>query len=230
MALIDDFLPEVSPEVPGCPLPSITIAIRNSLIEFCKDSLYWAVDLDPINIEAGVHTYDLDSPETDSNIAGVLVASHDGVPLDQVSEDLLDLNWPQYLNLYKNVLRYGISDPWRTVTSTKPCLYLLPNPRQIRLVGIPETSLANGLTIKAGIKPDPTAEEVGDIIYEDYHEAIAHGALYRLLMQNGKKWTDKKSAADYKMLFEDAIAEAKGKRLASHTRQDQVALRTTTYY
>lgn len=230
MANLEDFLPEVSPEVIGCPEPSIIIAIRNSAIEFCEKSLYWAVNLDPIDIVANQHTYPLDSPETDSLVASVLVAMHDGQPLDPTSEDLLDLNWPTYQNKYKNVLRYGLGDPWRTVVVTKPALFYSPTPREIRMVGIPEASLVDGLTIKAGVKPNPTADDVGDIIYEDYHETIAWGALYRLMSQSNKAWTDKKMAVDYRGLFEEKVSEAKGRRLSGYNRQDQGVIRTKVYY
>jgi hypothetical protein len=230
MATIDDFMPEVSPEVNGCPEPSIIIAIRNSLIEFCEKSLYWAVNLDQINVVAGKHTYDLVSPESDSFIAGILVASHEVVPLVPTTEDLLDLEWPSYINKYKNVLRYGLGDPWRATTSEKPALFFSPTHREIRLVGIPTADLAGGLTIKAGLKPSRDSEEVGDIVYEDYSEQIAWGALYRLMMQPNKKWSNKKSAIDYKALFDQSVSEAKGRRLAGFHRQDQGVIRSKTYY
>jgi len=230
MANLDDFLPEISPEVAGCPEPSIIIAARNSVIEFCEKSLYWAVNLDPIDVVANEHTYPLDSPESDSIVTGILVAMHDGMPLDPTSEDLLDLEWPSYQNKYKNVLRYGLGEPWRTTVVTKPALFFGPTPREIRLVGIPEASLVDGLTIKAGIKPNPTSEEVGDIVFEDYHEAIAWGALYRLLMQAGKAWANKEMAVSYKALFDEKVNEAKGRRLAGYNRQDQGVIRTKVYY
>ena len=230
MAQLDDLLPEISPEAPGAPEPSIIIAARNAVIEFCEKSLYWAAQADPVDIEAGVHTYDLDSPESDSIVAGVLLASHDGTPLDRVSEDQLDLDWPSYQNKYRDVLRYGLSEPWRQVTATKPCMYLCPTPREIRLVGIPEASLTGGLTMKVGVKPNPQSEEFGEVLYEDYHEALAWGALYRLLMQPSKAWSNPQAATTYKVIFDQKINEAKGRRLASFTRQDTVTLRSKTYY
>ena len=230
MARIDDFIPEVAMNALGCPDPMMEKAVINSLREFCKESLYWAADADPIDVEAGVHTYELESPESDSLVSGILMIAYDGKPLVPTSEDLLDLQWPSFQQKYNRNFNSSASTPWRHVVSSIPAAYYQPTSRTVRLVGIPETSLAGGLTMKVGLIPTIDADEVGDIIYEDYSEAISYGALYRLLIQPKKEWTNREGAAAYKLLFDQAMSEAKTKRLSGFTRQDHVALRTTPYW
>lgn len=224
----EDFLPDVMIDVPGCPEPVAVNALRHALEEFCRKSLWWTADISPIDVIAGVHTYDLVSPVIDTVVAGILRISHDGHKLDPMSEDWLDNEWPRVITLYPS-LTTTRATPWDQVTSDIAQVFLQPTPRTVRLIGIPTTDLTGGITAKVGIAPTATSTEVDDTL-ADYREAIANGAKYRLLMQPNKEWTDRDGAPAYKTLFDASVSEAKSLRLRSHARDDQTVIRTTPYW
>lgn len=226
--ILDDFLQDVLIDVAACPEPVALNAVRHALEEFCRKSLWWTADIDPIDVVAGVHTYDLVSPVLDTVVAGIQRIAHDGHKLDPISEDQLDNEWPRVVTLYPS-LNTTRATPWDQVTSDIAQVFLQPTPRTVRLLGIPTADLAGGITAKVGIAPTAESTEVDDIL-ADYREAIANGAKYRLLMQPNKEWTDRDGAPAYKTLFDEKVSEAKSLRLRSHARDDQVVIRTTSYW
>lgn len=224
----EDFLPDVMLDVPGCPEPVAVNALRHALEEFCRKSLWWTADIDPVDVVAGVHTYDLVSPVLDTVVAGILRIAHDGHKLGPISEDQLDNEWPRVVTLYPS-LNTTRATPWDQMTSDIAQVFLQPTPRTVRLLGIPTTDLAGGITAKVGIAPTAETADVSDLL-ADYREAIANGAKYRLLMQPNKEWTDRDGAPAYKALFDEKVSEAKSLRLRGHTRDDQTVIRTTPYW
>lgn len=60
----ESYLPEVLPFISkGVPEPFATKAIRDAAIDFCKRSLAWSQELDPVPAVAGNADYDLDTPD-----------------------------------------------------------------------------------------------------------------------------------------------------------------------
>lgn len=193
-----DFLPEIMPEVIGCPVPVVVNAIRNTVIEFCKKSTWLRQDLDPISITATYHTYDLEPP-TDTRVASLTWVGYAGEEITRKAESQLDY----------------IDDKWPSRTGV-PKYYFLPTMDEIRVVPTPESNYTDGLTLRAALCPTPASTECDSGIYNDWHEEIAAGAKMRLMAMRKKPWSDKAQSDYYGMQFADAVARAKRAAEASN--------------
>lgn len=95
----------------------------------------------------------------------------------------------------------------------KPCPqgYQLDDLHHITLLGgyVPSRSAEEDLRIQAVLTVTNETCEIPKDMAEEFEEALTDGALYYLLKQKGKKWTDFKLATFYKDQFQGKIASAK---------------------
>jgi hypothetical protein len=171
----DDFVSEVRPEVLKCPDPLIIREIRKGCRDLAQDAYVWEYTHDPIYVRANVAEYDLDPPSC-ADIIQVIWAQHDTNILVPTSVAELD-EWN------------GNSD-WRTQTDTQAQWYYQPTHKTIRLVYTPSVSLAQGLNLIVLLKPTRDADEVDEIFYDEYLEAIGSYAKWKLMIMPGKPWTN----------------------------------------
>ncbi len=224
MATLDDFFPEVLPEVEGCPKMMVRNAIRSAIIRFCEVSKYITQELTPINIVADTHTYTL-TPPTGSLIETVIRANIAGYPaLTFMSEDTLDREWSEFFGDTS-------ATDWRVYTQDRPEVFHQPTRSSIRLIGIPTTAITAGLEAKVALRPTHDATTVDDRLRDEFHEQIGRGAKARLLAMPEKNWTDLKMAAYYLTKFEsEDIPDAEARGLRNHSRNNETILRTRAYY
>lgn len=227
------YLPEVLPWVPGCPESVALSKIRNSAIQFCERSTIWRADHAAINVAALTHTYDLVSPVLNARIHKVVHAAHDGYPLNEMSEDELDLKWPKLGGTYPNLSDSVASTPWRKYEADRANLYTQPggDPTKIRLIGIPNTALVSGLEVKLALKPLPNAEDGDDRLYYDWYQQIAAGALAQLLAVP-EEWADKHRNlfAHYSGLFEKGVMDATARAATGNVTNHRAVGRTRSYF
>jgi hypothetical protein len=189
----EQFFSNVMPEVPGCPEITAFNAIQNAAIEFCEKSLILQVDHDPVTVLAGIVDYDLEPP-TDTLVVKVMRAWLEGNELTPLAPDLV--KGPE---VYNRLFSSYQSQP------TTPSAFLQKDPRTVSVWGLPDKKYTNGLTMRVAIKPTRAAEVIDDLIYEDYYEAIASGALSRLLNSQGKPYSSRDGAAVAERQFRQAI-------------------------
>lgn len=227
------YLPEVLPWVPGCPEAVALSKVRNSAIQFCERSTIWRADHAAIDIEAAKHTYDLTSPVENARIHKVVHAAHDGFPLDEMSEDELDLKWPKLGGQYPNLQDLTTSTPWRQIESDRANLYHQPSgdPTKIRIIGIPTAAKVAGLEVKLALKPLPNAEDGDDRLYFDWYQQIAAGALAQLLAVP-EEWANKHRNlfTYYSNQFEAGVREAKGRAATGNSTNHRAVGRSRTYF
>ena len=65
------FFPYLIPLIPHVPDPVAEQAVRDACIEFCKESLIWREQMDPLSSIKGEPVYELDVP-TEANLAHVI--------------------------------------------------------------------------------------------------------------------------------------------------------------
>lgn len=206
---LDLFLPDILPNVNGCPDALARNAVLNALREFFDRTLAWRVMLDPITVTIGISNYDIDVP-SGSALSQVLEFYYDGEKVepttrtDVAAQDALWRSNP------------GPIQGWYTENVTT--LVLLPEP---------DFTKSNGVELYVALKPSKDATTVDDWILNEYDEDIAHGALARLCAVPEKFWTNGKLAEYHQEKFNTAIASTAAKAAKGRTR---AALRTRVYY
>ena len=166
--LWEQFLDYVLPDVPGCSLPAANIAIRQAAIAFCEQSLAYKTSHNPIAVVAGTAEYDFQPPD-ETVVHVITYAKFDDTELQcRVGE-------------------YGISNPdWRSEEGTPK--YIFGGMTSLTLIPLPDVS--GTLTMIVALKPSPTADGIDDNIFNEFREAIVHGALSRLMLSPKKPYTD----------------------------------------
>ena len=199
--LYEAFLPEVMPDLPGCPEPMVINAIRNAAIEFCERSWAWRVDLDPIDAIANQAVYDL-SPPNSSVVCHVIYVDFMGKQLFPATPDQLNDIWRG----------------WRTVKNVQPTYFFLPDQRTIQLVAAPSAATVAAVNMTVALKPTRTSKGLETVVYEEYAEGIAHGAKARLNAQINKEWTDKELSVYHNSMFMESYGMANLSAAKSFTR------------
>lgn len=203
----DDFLPEVLPEVSGCPDIVAVNAVRNAAIEFCERGNFWKVDMDTIATEAGVLTYDLDSPVNGSRVIQVMTLFCDGKEIYPRTEEWLDAH----------------EEEWRTYQNV-PQFYFQPNPDTITLARVPDGVYS--ITGTVSLCPRRKATGIEQFILENHLETIASGAKSRLMALPNVLWSNPELSAYHAGKFNSGIASAS---VASAKGFSRAPIRTTPY-
>lgn len=181
------------PWLPGCPQAMALDAIRKAAIEFCERSWAWIYNPAAQNVVADQISYPF-VPPSNAVVAKVLYVWYDGDPICPRSPDQLD-------DLYQN---------WRTFKGT-PQYHTQEDERNLLLVPVPSASLTGGLEMRVCLKPKFDAADIESRMYEEYRDAIASGALYRLMLSPKKPYSDAAMAAVHKDMFDDKIASVRHK-------------------
>jgi len=168
MKIWSDFYDYIMPDVPGCPLHAATFALRQSAIAFCEQSLAWRHNHPDIAIMAGTADYPFDPPE-DTVVHVVTYAALDG----------------KQIGVETDASRMRVEN-WRN-QSGRP-QYVLGRESALRLV--PRPDVDGTLTLEVALKPAPLASSVSDELFNEWREAIVHGALARLMLSPKKPYTN----------------------------------------
>jgi hypothetical protein len=208
MASYEDFFPNVLPEVPAAAEVIVANAVRNAVIEFCEKSLILQRDHDPVTLIEGIVDYDLEPP------AGYLVVKVMKAWLENNQLDPLAPDFVRDASVYNRLF-----SSYQSVNNT-PSKYLQKDERTISVWNPPDKKYPNGLTMRVALKPTRASSEVEDVVFEDYAEVIASGALSRLMMSAGKPYTNVEMAAVHKGLFQQGINLARSRALHGQVRSD----------
>jgi len=184
---------DVLPWVPGCAQAMALDAIRKAAIEFCELSWAWIYNPAAQDVVATQIEYPF-APPSNAVVVKVLYAEHDGEPIYPRSPDQLD-------KMYKS---------WRTFPGT-PEYHTQEDERNLLLVPVPVASITGGLKMRVCLKPKFDAADIESRMYEEYREAIASGALYRLMLSPKKPYTDAALAAVHKEMFDDKASSVRHK-------------------
>lgn len=175
MKSFDELLPNILPYAPGCAIPAAYVAIREAAAEFCERTRLWR------------HADDFDITEDDAEGITTPYGSvlHE---IELVQFDGCDLGprTTQWLDAFEH--------GWRAGTLTgKPQYVTQTDPNTLRVVPH-QTGHVNLFLI---LKPSIDAEELPDFLIDQYREAIAHGALSRLLAVPGKPYSNPQLATAF---------------------------------
>lgn len=182
------YFPEVMPHVGGCPHAMVVNAIRDAAREFAERTLLLRSTLSAINVVAAQQDYTL-TPPANTRVVTCLNVRYDGLPLQSTGEHAMDHIHPFWRE-------GGVSRRWYMST-----------PGTLSLTFSPAAAITGGLVVRIAYKPTQTATDGDDILYDDWNEAIAAGALARLqgTANQDAKWANPQMAQAWQAEFERGI-------------------------
>lgn len=191
MKLWADFYDYLMADVPGCPFVAATFALRQSAIAFCEQSLAWTYVHPDIAVVNDTEQYAYEPP-AGALVHAVVYATFKDVEIS--------------VNTKQDDMRIW---NWRNQTGTPQ--YVLGGPSVLTLVPTPDVE--GTLKLIVALKPDNDATGIDDDIFKEYHEAIVHGALAKLMLSPRKPYTNAELAAFHMAQFA-AKTGAAGMRVA----------------
>jgi hypothetical protein len=194
--LWSDLYDLVIPDLPGCPFAAVNSALRQSAIAFCQQSLAWKEEHPPVAVVAATAEYAF-IPPTGAAVHAITYAEFNGKEISSHTGEL-DL----------------ATKDWRNQTGTPE--YVLGGVALLRLV--PEPDAAGTLTMTVALKPSASSAGIDEGLFNEYREAIVHGALSRLMLSPKKPYTNTQLAQYHQQQFAMEAAMAGTRAARSFTR------------
>lgn len=191
MAALSDFYPHILPEVPECPRPLVDFAIRNTLIDFCKETKIWVQALTPVDAVALQMDYAL-TPPTDTELVRIERVRYDGATLTPKTQDQLDAIYP---------------NGWADLTGT-PEYCAITGVDTFSLIPAPTDALTGAIAIRSSLMPSASGAVCPDLILRRYAVQIASGVKAALMLMPEKRWTNADLAEVYGGAYESGRASA----------------------
>ena len=176
----------VQPHVQGCPLPMVDDAILQAVIDFCNRSRAYRFRPGDITAVAGTADYAVSDLPEGTEIAWLLAAELDDIPLDILDPASVPLSWET---------EESISTAAVVVSET-----------EIGLRPVPDA--ADTLRIRLALRPSANATTYPDALHILYKKQIAAGALAELYGQPNKPWTALELVADARNRFDSGVSDA----------------------
>ena len=197
MKLWREFYDLMMPDLPGCPSAAADSALRQSAVAFCEQSLAWQGTHPDVPVTAGVAEYAF-TPPADAVVHLIIHAALGG----------------EKIALYPGQPGMGIMNRhgWKGAPA-----YILAEAASLTLV--PAPAAPGTLSMTVAFKPSPASMGIIDGQFNEYREAIVHGALARLMLSPKKPYSSTQLAQYHQQQFAVKTAAA-GQRVArGYTRE-----------
>jgi hypothetical protein len=197
----DDFLPFVAPSAGSCPRDTLIHNIRLAAIEFCSRTEVWDEDLDTLLADGFSNSFELalDDQVDLAKLLEVTVKDRSGAKPAEA-----DVLTPKE---GRAAVRCG---------STKLVAWIIDR----NTIGIhPTPELDAEIDVQAALKPSLVSFDISDEVFSHHAEAIARGALARVLAMPNSEWSDLATAGVMADRFEDSITTAAAASTTGFSRQ-----------
>jgi hypothetical protein len=194
-----DMINQVMVSVPGCPEAEAVKAMRNTCIQWCEETYCLTGRNQVIFTGVGIEKTDLLTRVIDIIEARI---GDEMVKLCAMNDPALD----------------ELEDGEHALSWT--------DPNNVKLVPAATPAAPVMIEMLVAIGPGPEATEVPSILWLNSSEALEHGALYRLMEQPGRPWSNAPLAGYHQAKFLAAM-KAKAASSASNRRVIATRLRTT---
>lgn len=190
---LEEFAPYVLVDVPGCTEPLLRLQLVAAAGEFCRETLSWSETLDPVLLQDGIRSYDMDAP-SQSYVVTVRDVWVGNRRLRPVTMHALQDVMPN----------------WVTTASNEPIYYNLASDRSVLSVfPTPANVIDQALVIRAAFAPTPSATTLPDFLGRSFIEVIASGAKARLFAIHGTPWFNPQMAVYHQQIFANGITQAR---------------------
>lgn len=209
---LDDFLPFMLVDLPGCPDPTAKQALVLAAMEFCRESHCWDEVQDPFSLVAGQRDYDLENPSGGE----CLLVRDVWIGARQLRPTTI-----QELQL--------VIPKWRETTTNEPTYYnAVIDRQQISLYPTPDGASDNQVVIRAVYMPTASATSLPDFLGSRYLEDVVSGAKARLMATPGQTYSKPDAVEFHREKFDHGIARAKSEMMHDRV-QGLVTVRPRTF-
>jgi len=203
---LEKFVSGVLPHVPGCPESLAINMIRRAVIRLCEDSTIWRDDIPAGDIDIDVADYTI-TPPADTRIIALMSLMYDGVEMTKRTEEWLDVN----------------DSSWRNSNPGSPTSIVNYAPDRFILNRVPTKTIVGGMVSRVILKPTNDALVCGDLIYNDWSEAVEHGAISLLMEIPEKKWSDMNLSMYHGRQFNFQIQRARARATMGFAKKSTTA-------
>ena len=198
MRALSDFLPFVTPYAPGVSDPMAEQAVLSACIEFCNRSCL-VQNTSWEDAVVGQSALDVEEPSS-MTLVKVLAVYHLDVRLTPRSREMVARGHAARGDAINGVTTTpGTPSEWFNRDPQDPVISVHP---------APDTAAVGAFTIVAAHAPTRAAARVADVLYDDYAEDVAAGAIARLLTMPAQPFTNPVLAAPYAKQFRSAVNAA----------------------
>lgn len=204
MATYQDLLPQILPEVPGCPQTVVLQKMADTVRHFCRESWYWQPTIQPISLlpfqplAPDLAIYELTVTEP-VEVLGIIDLYYKGRPLPSGVESALN----------------RFCRDWQNESAPQPRMYIPIGTNKVRLVPASDSVQAIAVTGKVAVAPAIGATEFGDALLT-YTDGVVAGSLARLQRMAKKEWSDPAMAVGNQALYADSLSLAKLEAMREH--------------
>lgn len=199
---LDDFLPHVLVELPGCSDPLVKQTLVRVAVEFCQRTLAWDEIQDPIALLDGVSEYEICVPSGGQvyQVRDVWIRNR---RLRPITLQDLQLEMPD----------------WRESCASEPSSYNLALARGTlsvfpKLLNVPS---GTAMVLRVAYVPSNSATVLPDFLGQQYLNAIAAGVKSRLMAMPNQAWTQPALVSFYWQQFEEGVFNARAEALHDRT-------------
>jgi hypothetical protein len=188
MTSVDEFLPGVLPLVIGCPIPTAREALVNAAILFCEDSHVVQETLDAFTTEPGEARYELDPP-SQQRTARILRVTVDG----------------------REIGMYPLAQaPKAQQHRSRPTVaYTAMEDGVLEMVLYPTPDAEYEISVEAALRPNRNATRVNSVLYQEWYEAICHGAVHKIAAIPNQSFSSDAVSGRALMMFLRETSKAK---------------------
>lgn len=210
----------VSPNVPGCPTPTIIEYVRRAAIRTCERTAAWRWTPAPYALTAGIHEYAYDVPEN-AEVHVVFAAIVNGRPLDLLNMEAAIRQYPQWADLFSgedpsvawsltpssafntseyNEQVFNFGAPYQlpeaiVEDASTPRALTQVTPDRFVILPLPDAENVYTMRMFMALKPLRTATGMDADMLNELEDVIMHGALQDLLIMPNVPWGDRELAA-----------------------------------
>lgn len=182
---------DVVTQCPGLQLDYALHRIRDAAIDFCTRTWAYKYDITGVMV-ADTPTYSL-TPPAGTEITGiVLVKSQRSLTGDEMET-------PKVHARAAKTAAVAPSD-----VPTKQVMY-----RYDEVTFVPTPDGAYTFTVEVALRPTASSTDIDSDVFIKYRMGIAAGALYRLMSEPNKPWTNSAGAASNLTTYAQAVRDAK---------------------
>lgn len=208
MARFEDLLKDISAEVPGCPEPVMDRELHDAAYDFCRRTGIWREELEPVTPKANVAVYEFVAP---------FEARVEKVEWGYYGTTQMHFRKESQIRAANHRAEDDTGEPRNFALVRGDRNQFVVNP----IPGSSETG--KDFVFYALLLPTRASTEAPDWLFDEWQDALVHGALERLMRQRAE-WGEPQAAQMHGQLFRQEIARAKREALTGYGAQGQVKM------